>query len=114
MANIISAETLRQDTITPAPRAMWDAIWNLYSTYQAVHGQPPKYLYLNTRVWEDVVAPAMLGDILSLGLKVIDDHELVENRVDMWHEYRPIPEMARWQRSFTDQEGEEKGLLSIE
>jgi len=114
MANIIRAESLRADTLTPHPTAMWDAIWNLYSTYQAVHGQPPRYLYLNTRVWEDVVAPTMLMDILNLGLKVIDDHDLVHNRVDMWHEERPVKEMARWQRSFTDEEGEEKGLLSVE
>lgn len=114
MANIITPDTLRQDTETPHPTAMWDAIWNLYSTYQAVHGQPPKYLYLNTRVWEDVVAPHMFVDICNLGLKVIDDHELLPNRVDMWHQERPVKEMAKWQRSFTDDEGEEKGLLSIE
>lgn len=114
MANIITPESLRQETEYPTPRAMWDAIWNLYSTYQAVHGQPPVYLYLNTRTWEDVVGPYLLGDIRGLGLEVVYDHEFLPNRVDMWHRFRPVKEMAAWQRSFTDEEGEEKGYLSIE
>jgi hypothetical protein len=47
MVNIITPESLRRDTDVPSVEEMWNAIWNLYSTYQAVHGQPPKYLYLN-------------------------------------------------------------------
>ena len=114
MANIITPETLRTERETPDPTTIWNAIWNLYSTYQAVHGQPPVYLYLNTRVWEDVVAPFMAIDIAALGLTVIDSHDLLANRIDMWHDYRPPRDLAKWQRSFTDQDGEEKGLLSIE
>lgn len=114
MPNIITPETLRRDSEVPSITDLWNAIWNLYSTYQAVHGQPPKYLYLNQRVWEDHVGPAMASDIAALGMQVVYDPGLLHNRVDMWHEFRPVADMARWQRSFSDDEGEEKGLLSIE
>jgi hypothetical protein len=114
MVNIITPESLRRDTDVPSVEEMWNAIWNLYSTYQAVHGQPPKYLYLNQSVWEEYVGPAMFADIAALGMKVIFDPELVPNRVDMHHHYIPPKDLATWQRSFSDQEGEEQGLLSIE
>lgn len=114
MANIITPSTLRQDTEMPSLPDMWNAIWNLYSTYHAVHGQPPIYLYLNQRVWEDYVGPAMASDIKELGMQVVFDPELAPNRVDMHHHYIAPKDLATWQRSFTDEEGEEKGLLSIE
>jgi hypothetical protein len=56
----------------------------------------------------------MFADIAALGMKVIFDPELVPNRVDMHHHYIPPKDLATWQRSFSDQEGEEQGLLSIE
>ena len=114
MPNIITPEAFRNETEMPTASAMWDAIWNLYSTYQAVWGQPPKYLYLHTRVWEDVVGPHMLGDITGLGLEVVYDNDLVPNRVDLHHYYIAPKDLAKWQRSFTDEEGEETGKLSIE
>lgn len=112
MAHVIDKAILDATTDIPDVAEIWNATENLYAYYYTVHGVFPRYLYVNDRTWQHL--SWYLGHkVEAMGLHVIDSPFMPPNRISLHFQEHPHREIAKWHRSFGDDEGTDAGKLEI-
>lgn len=112
MANIISPHTLVHPEAPPLAE-MIDIIQNLTADYVLTHRRVPKYLYINTEMWLDVMT-GLLPTLDMYGLEVVTHPDMPYLRAALHSEYHDPGRIARWHQGFTDEEGLDSGRLILE
>jgi hypothetical protein len=113
LANVIEQSVLQAMTDLPDPAGLWDATENLHAWFYCTYGVFPRYLYVNEEVWETQLRWYMGHKVEAMGLTVIDSPFMPKNRINLHYNYYPHRDIAKWQSSFSDEDGIESGRLEL-
>lgn len=114
MSAIIKPSTLI-NAYAPPIQDMIDAIENKCADYILVHHTLPRFLYLNTVLWEDVML-GLLRTVELYGLDVVTHPDIPYGHADLSHDYKEPKLVAHLHKRMAEDVDEAiaRGQISID
>lgn len=113
MVHLIDPSVLKAATDLPDRHVLLDACENIIVEYFLTYQKFPRYLYVNDEVWENYLRFDLGSWVEGMAMEVIDSPFMPKDRISVHYNYFPHRDIAKWHRSFTEDEGLESGKLAL-
>src|SRR5688500_4483060 len=109
MAILLPASALQNPEYPPTD-VILNNLENLCADYVNVWRVLPKYLYINTHLWNEIGAE-LLPTVSMYRLEVATAEEMPPDRFSLHHDYHDPRRLGLWHQRFSNEEGEDSGAL---